>query len=142
MTGPNTRATQLYINLADNVRLDAQGFAPIGRVIDGMDVVDRLYAGYGETAGGGMRGGRQGKILSGGNAYLDAAFPKLDRLLHAVLLGEARLRLDSARKSTALLAKGYASAPITVPRVSGSIQTQAPVKSAKKAASEMPPPRP
>ena len=83
MTGPGTRSTQIYINLADNARLDAQGFAPIGRVISGMDVVDRLYAGYGEGAGGGMRGGQQGRMLEGGNAYLDASFPKLDRLVRA-----------------------------------------------------------
>lgn len=83
MTGRNTRSTQIYINLADNPRLDAQGFAPIGRVVSGMDVVDRLYAGYGEEAGGGMRGGRQGRMLEGGNAYLDASFPRLDRLVRA-----------------------------------------------------------
>ena len=83
MTGPGTRSTQIYINLADNPRLDAQGFAPIGRVVSGMEVVDRLYAGYGEGAGGGMRGGQQGKMLEGGNAYLDASFPKLDRLVRA-----------------------------------------------------------
>jgi len=88
MTGPDTRSTQLYINLADNTRLDAQGFAPIGRVTEGMDVVDRLYAGYGEGAGGGMRGGKQGKILAGGNAHLDAEFPKLDRILRARILEE------------------------------------------------------
>ena len=80
MTGPGTRSVQIYVNLADNIRLDAQGFAPIGKVVSGMEVVDRLYSGYGESAGGGMRGGKQGKMLSGGNAYLDAAFPKLDRL--------------------------------------------------------------
>lgn len=88
MTGPGTRSTQLYINLADNARLDAQGFAPIGRVTEGMDVVDRLYSGYGEGAGGGMRGGKQGKILAGGNAHLDTEFPKLDRLIRARLLKE------------------------------------------------------
>jgi len=86
MTGPNTRTTQLYINLDDNSRLDDQGFAPIGRIIEGMDVVDRLYAGYDETAGGGMRGGNQGKIRSGGNAHLDAEFPDLDRLIRATIL--------------------------------------------------------
>jgi len=86
MTGPNTRATQLYINLADNSRLDAQGFAPIGRVTSGMEVVDRLYGGYGETSGGGMRGGRQAEMLKGGNAWLDAHFPKLDRLLRARII--------------------------------------------------------
>ncbi|HYL05286.1 MAG TPA: peptidylprolyl isomerase, partial [Thermoanaerobaculia bacterium] len=88
MTGPGTRSTQLYINLADNARLDGQGFAPIGRVAAGMDVVDRLYAGYGEQAGGGMRGGRQGELLAGGNAWLDAGFPKLDRLLRVRILEE------------------------------------------------------
>ena len=88
MTGPNTRSTQLYVNLADNSRLDAQGFAPIGRVTSGMEVVDRLYAGYGETSGGGMRGGRQGKLLAEGNAWLDANFPKLDRLLRARIIEE------------------------------------------------------
>jgi homoserine O-acetyltransferase len=83
MTGPNTRTTQLYINLSDNSRLDPDGFAPIGRVIEGMDVVDRIYSGYGEDAGGGMRGGKQGKIFEGGNAYLDRKFPKLDKLIRA-----------------------------------------------------------
>jgi cyclophilin family peptidyl-prolyl cis-trans isomerase len=86
MTGPNTRATQLYINLADNSRLDAQGFAPLGRVTSGMDVVDRLYSGYGEGSGGGMRGGKQGEMLKGGNAWLDANFPKLDHLLRARII--------------------------------------------------------
>ena len=88
MTGPNTRTTQLYINLADNSRLDSQGFAPIGRVTSGMEVVDRLYAGYGETSGGGMRGGRQGKLLAEGNVWLDANFPKLDHLLRARIVTE------------------------------------------------------
>jgi cyclophilin family peptidyl-prolyl cis-trans isomerase len=88
MTGPGTRSTQLYINLADNTRLDGQGFAPIGSVAAGMDAVDRLYAGYGERAGGGMRGGQQGKLLAGGNAWLDAEFPRLDRLLRVRILEE------------------------------------------------------
>ncbi len=47
MTGPGTRSSQIFVNLADNSRLDAQGFAPIGRVTSGMEVVDRLYSGYG-----------------------------------------------------------------------------------------------
>src|SRR5262249_38257475 len=55
MTGPDTRTTQLYVNLGDNSRLDSQGFAPIGRVISGMEVVDGVYSGYDESAGGGMR---------------------------------------------------------------------------------------
>ncbi len=85
MTGPDTRTTQLYINMADNSRLDAGGFAPIGRVVEGMAVVDSLYSGYDENAGGGMRGGKQGKILQYGNAHLDKEFPKLDKLEKAFI---------------------------------------------------------
>ncbi len=83
MTGPHTRSTQIYINLADNVRLDAQGFAPFARVIAGMEVVERLHSGYGEDAGGGMRRGRQDKMLQEGNVHLDRDFPLLDRLFSA-----------------------------------------------------------
>jgi cyclophilin family peptidyl-prolyl cis-trans isomerase len=86
MTGPNTRTTQVYINLSDNSRLDRDGFAPFGKVVEGMEVVDRLYAGYGEDAGGGMRGGKQGKIFAGGNAYLDREFPNLDHLVRATIV--------------------------------------------------------
>ena len=83
MTGPNTRTTQLFISLVDNSRIDAQGFAPIGRIVSGMDVVDQLYGGYGETAGGGMRAGKQDRMMNEGNAHLDRDFPKLDRLVRA-----------------------------------------------------------
>jgi homoserine O-acetyltransferase len=83
MTGPDTRTTQVYINLADNARLDEQGFAPFGLVTQGMDVVDRLYAGYDESAGGGVRAGKQDRIIAEGNAHLDRDFPLLDRLISA-----------------------------------------------------------
>jgi homoserine O-acetyltransferase len=86
MTGPNLRNTQVYINLVDNKQLDAQGFAPVGRVIEGMAVVDSLYSGYGEDAGGGLRLGKQARMLNEGNAHLDADFPKLDRLIRARVL--------------------------------------------------------
>ena len=86
MTGPNARTTQLYISLVDNVRLDAQGFAPIGRVIEGMAVVDSLYSGYGESSGGGVRAGKQGPLISGGNAYVDREYPKLDRLIRITII--------------------------------------------------------
>jgi peptidyl-prolyl cis-trans isomerase A (cyclophilin A) len=85
MTGPGARTTQLFINLDDNSRLDREGFAPIGRVIEGMQIVDQLYAGYGEEAGGGMRGGKQDKLFVEGNRYLDREFPKLDKILKAVI---------------------------------------------------------
>lgn len=83
MTGPNTRTTQLFISLVDNSRIDAQGFAPIGRVVSGMEVVDQLYGGYGETAGGGMRAGRQERMMNEGNQHLDRDFPKLDWIRRA-----------------------------------------------------------
>ncbi len=83
MTGPNLRNTQVYINLIDNTQLDAQGFSPAGRVVEGMDVVDAIYSGYGEGAGGGLRLGRQTRMLNEGNAHLDRDFPKLDKLIRA-----------------------------------------------------------
>jgi homoserine O-acetyltransferase len=86
MTGPDTRATQVYINLADNSRLDSQGFTPFGEVVEGMDVVERLYPLYGEEAGGGMRGGKQGHIKTRGAEYLYRHFPLLDYILHAEIL--------------------------------------------------------
>ncbi len=86
MTGPNTRTTQLYINLKDNDQQDAQGFAPIGRVVQGMEVLHDLYSGYGDTSGGGMRGGKQQRLFEEGNDYLDREFPTLDKLLKAEII--------------------------------------------------------
>ena len=86
MTGPNARTTQIYICKTDMSAQDKDGFAPLGTVVEGMDVVDRLYAGYGETAGGGMRGGKQGRIFAEGNAHLDQDFPKLEKLLNARII--------------------------------------------------------
>ena len=83
MTGPNARTTQVYISLIDRADQDTLGFTVFGRVIAGMAVVDSLYAGYGEESGGGMRAGRQAPLFEGGNAYLDANYPKLDKLLRA-----------------------------------------------------------
>jgi homoserine O-acetyltransferase len=87
-TGPNTRSTQVYINLGDNTaRNDIEaGFAPFGQVVEGMDVVEKLYGGYGEHSGGGMRAGHQDQMFDGGNAYLDREYPKLDRLIRATLM--------------------------------------------------------
>jgi peptidyl-prolyl cis-trans isomerase A (cyclophilin A) len=76
---PNCRSTQLFINKGDNSPLDAQGFAPIGKVTEGMDVVMGLYAGYGEGAPQG-RGPEQGRIQLEGNRYLSASFPLLDEI--------------------------------------------------------------
>jgi len=77
--GPNTRTTQLFINLKDNAPLDAQGFAPFGTVVEGMDIVDKIYPGYGERPA-------QDKITSEGKPYIDKNFPQLDRITAAKVL--------------------------------------------------------
>ena len=74
---PDDRTTNLFINLRDNSRLDALGFAPIGRVVRGMAVADRLYAGYGERP---MAKANTKRLYGESNAFLDAKYPKLDRI--------------------------------------------------------------
>src|SRR5205823_1757501 len=70
--GPNTRTTQVFINFKDNAQLDSQGFAPFGEVIEGMNVVDKLYAQY-----AGRPQEQFVKIQTEGNAFLNKEFPKL-----------------------------------------------------------------
>ena len=83
--GPNTRTTQLFINFGDNSgSLDKAGFAPFGEVTSGMDVVDKLYGGYGEGAPSG-KGPAQGQLIAEGNAYLMKDFPKLDYIKTATI---------------------------------------------------------
>lgn len=83
--GANTRTTQIFINLADNARLDGMGFAAFAQVTDGMNVVDNLYAGYGEGAPGGG-GPDQSEIEKQGKPYLDKGWPKLDSIKIAKLV--------------------------------------------------------
>ena len=83
--GPGTRTTQIFVNYGDNSRLDAMGFAPFGQVVEGMEVVERLYAEYGEGAPRG-RGPDQGRIQAEGNAYLERAFPELDYVERATIV--------------------------------------------------------
>ena len=87
MGGPNSRTTQLFINFANNARLDGMGFSPVGAVVTGMPVVDSLYSGYGEGAPSGQ-GPDQGRLGSEGNAYLMREFPKLDSIVAATVTGE------------------------------------------------------
>jgi peptidyl-prolyl cis-trans isomerase A (cyclophilin A) len=75
--GPNSRTTQVFINLANNPNLDTMGFTPFGRVTEGMEVVRELYPGYGEGAPQG-NGPNQMMLRTQGNAYLEREFPKLD----------------------------------------------------------------
>lgn len=81
---PNTRTTQVFINFSDNGNLDGMGFAPFGKVASGMDVVDKIYSGYGEGAPRGQ-GPEQGKIQMEGNAYLLKSFPKMDYIKTATI---------------------------------------------------------
>ena len=83
--GPDTRTTQVFVNFGDNASLDGQGFSPFGTVISGMDMVDSLFAGYGEGAPNG-HGPNQGIVQSMGNAYLEKAFPKLDYIKTATIV--------------------------------------------------------
>jgi len=82
---PNSRSTQLFINLTDNARLDDMGFAPFGRVNEGMDIVLKLYAGYGDGPPSG-NGPNQGQIMTEGNEYLKAKFPQLDYIKKASIV--------------------------------------------------------
>ena len=81
-SGPNTRSHQLFINLKDNPKLDAQGFVPFGRVVSGMGVVDSLYDDYGDTP-------QQQMIQALGNNYLLRMFPKLDYITTARIVGDS-----------------------------------------------------
>jgi peptidyl-prolyl cis-trans isomerase A (cyclophilin A) len=81
-SGPNTRGNQFFINYSDNMRLDGLGFSPFGRVVDGMSVVDSIYAGYRETPD-------QSRVAAEGNAYLKRAFPRLDYIKSARIVGPA-----------------------------------------------------
>jgi len=80
--GPNTRTTQLFINLKNNQRLDPMGFSVTAQVVAGMDVVDALYQGYGEGGPRG-KGPSQDRIGKEGEAYLARDFPLLDKVVTA-----------------------------------------------------------
>jgi len=81
MAGPNTRTTQIFINFGDNSALDRQGFTPFGEVAAGMDVVDKLYNGYGEKVTN-----LQGEIATQGNDFLKTHFPNLDSIKSAIIV--------------------------------------------------------
>jgi peptidyl-prolyl cis-trans isomerase A (cyclophilin A) len=80
-SAPNSRSTQIFINLHDNDRLDAMGFSPFGKISKGMDVVDKLYGGYGEEVTQ-----LQGQIAQEGNKFLEQNYPKLDSIKKATLV--------------------------------------------------------
>ena len=79
-SSPNSRYTMVFINFKDNSYLDSDGFPPFGQVVAGMDVVEKLYSGYGRTNVPDQR-----RITSEGNAYLSAEYPKLDFIRRATI---------------------------------------------------------
>jgi peptidyl-prolyl cis-trans isomerase A (cyclophilin A) len=83
--GPNTRTTNLFINLKDSTSLDGDGFAPIGEVVEGMDIADQLFSGYGDGAPKG-KGPSQKKIYEQGNAWLQKDYKDLDYIKTAKVL--------------------------------------------------------
>jgi peptidyl-prolyl cis-trans isomerase A (cyclophilin A) len=91
--GPNTRTTQLFINLGNNAPLDGQGFAPFGQVTSGMDVVQKLYSGYGERPD-------QGAITNEGKAYIDKNFPNIDKIVTATITSPATAHTGASATST------------------------------------------
>jgi peptidyl-prolyl cis-trans isomerase A (cyclophilin A) len=84
-SGPNTRATEVFINLADNTRLDEDGFVPFGRVVEGMETVDKLYSGYGDMRPQGKEIDA-GRVEESANDYLVPRFPKMDYIKRARFL--------------------------------------------------------
>jgi peptidyl-prolyl cis-trans isomerase A (cyclophilin A) len=92
--GPGTRTTQLFINFGDNGRLDGMGFAPFGEVVEGMDVVDKIYPAYGEQPS-------QDLITNQGDAYIAKNFPKIDKIKLAKVLPAVPVPAHPAAKPTA-----------------------------------------
>jgi peptidyl-prolyl cis-trans isomerase A (cyclophilin A) len=80
-SGANSRTTQLFINFGDNVPLDSMGFSPIGEVVQGMDVVDKLYSGYGENPPD-----FQQRFTAEGKAFTDKNYPMLDHITSATIV--------------------------------------------------------
>lgn len=101
---PNSRSTQFFINFGDNSNLDGMGFSPFAQVIEGMDVVDSLYNGYGEGAPRG-RGPDQMRVVGQGNAYLKKEFPMLDYIKKATIVGEAPEKAEAKPESAEPAAK-------------------------------------
>ena len=86
--GPNSRTTQLFINVGNNTQLDKMGFSPVGEVTSGMNVVDSLYSGYGDGGESGGKGPSQEKLALQGLAYLMRDYPKLDYIVTARVSNE------------------------------------------------------
>jgi peptidyl-prolyl cis-trans isomerase A (cyclophilin A) len=106
MHGPGTRTTQVFINLADNSgSLDRQRFAPFARVVEGMDVVDKLYASYGELQSLGGGGPDAKRIEMQGEEYLERTYPRLDKIQSARVVTFTQPVNPSSKSKTGSSAK-------------------------------------
>ncbi len=92
-SGPNSRTSQVFINFSDNSFLDSQGFAPFGEVVEGMEVVEKINAQYGERPD-------QGEIQERGNEYLKEAFPKLDFVKKATIVKPDAAKAEESKKKS------------------------------------------
>jgi peptidyl-prolyl cis-trans isomerase A (cyclophilin A) len=95
---PNSRGTQFFINFKDNLGLDRQGFAPFGKVVEGMQVVDSVYSGYGEGAPRGL-GPSQELLQTQGNAYLAKDFSEMDYIKKATIMGAKAEKTEKTEKA-------------------------------------------
>ena len=98
-SGANSRTNQLFINIVNNRPLDEMGFAPIGRVVDGLAVIDSLYADYGDAYPNG-NGPDQTRIRREGNGYLEAEFPKLDFIRQARIVSDSTVTATADKRDT------------------------------------------
>jgi peptidyl-prolyl cis-trans isomerase A (cyclophilin A) len=96
--GPNTRANQLFINIVNNRPLDEMGFAPFGRVIEGIATIDSLHSDYGDAPPAGI-GPDQTRIRQEGNPYLEREFPRLDFIRSARIVSDTTtVKRDSSAR--------------------------------------------
>ena len=108
--GPDTRTTQLFINFGDNASLDGRGFAPFGNVTEGIEVVDKINPEYGESP-------NQGEIQSAGGAYLSKNFPRMDKIVSAMIIEPAAPPKPPAAKPATAAPKPTATAAPAKPPV-------------------------
>lgn len=96
-SAPNSRSTQFFINFADNARLDSYGFSPFGKVVEGMEVVDKIDGEYGDMPQQGGMGPDPGHIEQEGNAYLRKNFPNLDYIKSAIIVPAAAPKTEDKK---------------------------------------------
>ncbi len=77
--GPNTRTTQLFINMANNQRLDTQGFAPMGRVISGFHTVFQIN----NPTPSDSNGVDQDAYSANGYKWIEEKYPTINSIIQA-----------------------------------------------------------